>query len=149
MRKTTIKDTLVSAGRYDDVMKLLEKAKNVSGPNCPVMCHNDGTGRVCYDVYPKDVKTGAEAVIDLINSNISSFPFSKNLDSLYWYIRSAAQYAMVNYAVSISHGKVPNDVPVENIRIHLILQNLIEANDVDDTDWYIPEGWKAKEDKNE
>lgn len=143
MRKTTIKDTLVNAGRYDDVMELLEKAKHASEPNCPVICHNDGTGHVCYDVYPKDVKAGAEAVIALINANVPNFPFSDNLDALYWYIRTMAQHAMINYAVGVSHRQVPDDVLADNIRIYLILKNLIEANDVDDTDWNIPDGWKS------
>lgn len=139
----TIKSTLVEAGRYEDVMKLLEETRNVSGPNCPVVCHNDGTGHVCYDVYPEGVKLGAERIIRLINSDAHRFPFSDDLDSLYWYIHTMAEHAMINYAVSVSHGHVPNDVSVENIRVCLILRNLIEANDIDDTDWYIPEGWKC------
>ena len=135
---------LKNAGRYEEVVNILKNIicdNNLTG-TYPVDAFIDLDNTTRWRIDSKLIKEEATAFLQLLENgcNIAEPDEYFNLNQ---YIMSKSNMLLHNYAISISHRNNPEDnINMENIRIWLCLGNLLD--NLNDTDKYIPDGWKNK-----
>lgn len=150
----TIKETLIEAGRYEEIKKILKNIIfNIKDIQLPVNPFAGDGGKIQYYVKGCFVKEEA-AKLFIVLTEKEEIEMQCSLDNLFKYVHSYACILMHNYANMISHRKNPElDVSMEDIRCWEILDNflacyiagLLESEDEDGKyEWSIPDGWKKQ-----
>lgn len=142
----TIKETLVEAGRYEQIVEILKKTIMTKQGNFPVGCYADEDGRVKRDVRGIDVRIEASQFMIAIEDNTIMDMIAEDFPNLDKYVHSTSDMLLHNYAVGIAHRKNHDENDAEKMRLWCILANLIDCMNIRDDDtegWYVPDGWKA------
>lgn len=142
----SIKSVLTNAGRYDDVMTLLdsiiknEKYKTASYPLFRPMVRNNVT---LWRVDAKSVIQQAMSLRDLIESEVD-IDVDMNFDELFAYVSSESDTMLHNYAIIASHRDTPDESLLEEIRILCIINGFLMYKfccKQTISDYAIPPGW--------
>lgn len=136
-----VKRVLFDAGRLHDVHQVLDKIAKTSDVSIPVNPYCDN-GRISFRVNGKDAADEASLLRSCIDSNNFSTVDRNSFDTIYNVIKSEAEIALHNYAVTISHRKDHDEDVIEKARVYMILQNMLDCMYIDGSDWSIPDGWK-------
>lgn len=144
-----IKKKLTEALRYNQVTGILKYIISEDlAYSIPVDAYIDSSGKTSWRVDGRVVTKEAKLLLQTIEDDVdeeSVFPGS--FESLEQYVHSHTNMLLHNYAVTISHRTVPNDMDMEVIRSWLILDNLLIC--FGSKDWSIPDGWKYKNEEDE
>lgn len=143
----SVKTILIEAGRYDQVMDILNKTTQLSDHSFPVNCYSDN-GKASFRVDGSDVRNEAYNLIQGIETDAINTMVVDDFENLFQYVHSHTDMLLHNYAVNVSHGQSNPNPDMDNIRVWCILDNLIMClgiqNCDDGWDWDIPDGWKAR-----
>ena len=140
---------MTEANRYHEVIGILNHIISEDlAYSIPVDAYTDSNGKTSWRVDGRVVTKEAKLLLQTIEDEVdeeSVFPGS--FESLEQYVHSHTNMLLHNYAVTISHRTVPNDMDMEVIRSWLILDNLLIC--FGSKDWSIPDGWKYKNEEDE
>lgn len=136
-----IKRILKEAGRYDEIVDVLNNISKETDVSKPVNAFVDYDGKTKWRIDGKLLKYEASKFLQIISAE----EITEKLDIDYFnellqYIHTKSDTLLHNYAVSISHRNEP-EIDMEYIRSVEILENLL-YNLNDYKKWYIPDGWK-------
>lgn len=145
-----IKETLLEAGKYDDVVNILTHiAINTSDDLQPIDAFVGDDGKAVTHVSGIEVIHQALELLQLIKDGLKfeyfeSPEMAEKFETLQHFVESNTDMMLHNYAVNISHKAKPN-IEMDQIRSWLILDNLLLNFGIEDEEheWYIPEGWKS------
>lgn len=142
-----IKDVLVNANKYDDVINLVNHIINDTSPNYPVKLFRAHHGRYLMSLDGASVRTEAIMLLDILKADDSVLKTvcEAQLDDLKRYVRDTCHMILYNYANQISHRKQPSIKETTAIRTWNVLTNLFDQSDLwnedDKEGYYIPDGW--------
>lgn len=137
MTNTTspIKEALIKANRYDDVMKILNYFMNIQilndgqYPIAPVIIQNkNGKNETLLRVKGYDLKIQAFAVKVLIENAkciAEIMNYDRDLNMLNIYVSSRIDTDLHNYANEIVHDRKPADAELDKIRAWMVLKDII------------------------
>lgn len=142
--KKPIKDILKEAGRYEDILNILNNIINADNEcgSYPVSAYVM-EGKISFGVDAKLVKKEATELLKYIvdGEDGAIIESCVSVYNLYNYVQSESNIQLHNYAVHLSHNVAPQ-VSMDTIRNWEILDNLIACLGSEDQ-WHIPDGWKA------
>lgn len=136
--KENLKNILVNANRYEDVMAILYGMMDLTGSEVPVRAYAGKRDKIAYNVPVQKVKEEAQALIYLLDGNMVYDIGLDDVENLWRYVNSVTDILLHNYAVSVSHQSQPEDM--DGIRGWLVLDNLISCLDHNES-WSVPNGW--------
>lgn len=123
---------------------LLLKASSCTTGTLPVDAFVADDGTTHWRVNAAFVRYEAITLLETIETETEKDKTEKDFWNLYQYVKSTSDMLLHNYAVSISHRKVP-ETNMDDIRIWEILDNMLICwNLEDDEEWFIPDGWKKE-----
>ena len=132
-----LKKELIDAGRYEDILKVLNDIINSNLSIYPVRPFVDVDFKVKTQVNYYFVKNEAKKLLNVIEKNEENDPCEFN--NLLQVVNTKRHTLCNNYVVSLSHKKFPK-IELEEIRIWMTLENLID--NLYDDKWNVPEGWR-------
>lgn len=143
-----IKEELINAGRYDQVIDILTKiSTDDETSDFPLSNPIVADGNITYWISAFYVKKEARKVIECIKDNNFQNKSKEHFDNVYTFINDTLECKLHNYAVSASHRKPDGEEVLEDIRGWLVLENMLICLNPfgeDETPWKVPEGWKRK-----
>lgn len=146
----SIKKILEEANRYNGVISIIESIiSSCNTGTLPVKAFVTKQGTTEWRVSASMVNQEAIILLKTIEEEDEKSKSESDFSNLFQYIHSTTDMLLHNYAVSISHRKVP-ETNMDDIRIWEILDNMLMCWDFeDDEEWYIPDGWKKVKDEDE
>ena len=142
-----ISKILRDSGRYDDIIKILEKISMNNNYDFPVNAYVDDDGKTKWRVPGDDVRKGAVLLLSIINNNEAITEASDQYECLRHVVETSADIMLHNYANFLSHRIKPDD-DMENIRAYQILSHLLFYIGNEEVmscgDFTVPVGWKKQ-----
>lgn len=139
-----LKKKLEGAGRYEEIISILEKLINSNSSSFPVNLYIRD-GKQYRDVNAEIIKAEASNLIKPMRDYGIHEYKQDDYRHLMKYFIYKTHAIMHNYTIVIAHRKNPEESDIENIRCHLILENFLMCMDIereDGSEWKIPDGWK-------
>ena len=142
-----ISKILRDSGRYDDIIKILEKISMNNNYDFPVNAYVDNDNKTKWRVPGDDVRKGAVTLLSIIKNNEVITEASDQYECLRHVVETSADIMLHNYANFLSHRIKPID-DMENIRAYQILSHLLFYIGNEEImswgDFTVPVGWKKQ-----
>ena len=140
-----IKRKLKKANRYDDVMEILKNITRLENIEYPVNAFVNDDDRISYHIPGHVIRSEANDLIRGIYNNFSVTDFGGPFINLFRFVESKTNRLIHNYAVDITHRRVPNSNSMNEIRSWLVLWNILIGIDTENRNWEVPKGWRKLE----
>lgn len=148
----TIKETLIEANRYEEVVNILESIIKDDQASYPLFgAFINQAGETRWRVEGEATRNEAKVILQLINDEIKYEKLeNKNVENIHKFVNGTVEIRLYNYANEISHRKEPDENDIEIIRQYQVLLTVIEyfhfdfINDPDFGEFEIPKGWKGE-----
>lgn len=140
----SMKNTLIEAGRYDQIISILRKIVFTTNDYFAVDYHLY-KGESSFLVSGADVRVEAGQLIESIDDHTVDRMKTEDFENLHQYIDSRLNILLRSYALQLSHRKTPDEESMETIRQWSILNHLLVCLSINKDEtyrWHIPEGWE-------
>lgn len=146
VKTTDIVKKIKRAGRYEEIIDILNKIGEIKDTTLPVYCYSGENGEACFRISVHQLKADARKLLTILslspkNSFVELWEEEDSFETIKHYLHTETEVFLHNYANSISHRHTPK-YDIEEIRATLVLQDLVWNlwNDIDT--WDIPDGWR-------
>lgn len=133
---------LIKANRYNDIHRIIFRdiVNNIDRSTTILHCEG-GTSKY---LSGKDIIREAELFFTDIDSEMDNEMNSDDFENFECYVKDVVEMKLINFAVDVSHrNKLSYDMD-DDIRVWLIIKNILDVLKIDGKldSFKIPKGWK-------